>query len=92
MTKAWAKKHGIGESDSNTKNIGQHGSAAGATIVKALRSYWSKMDKLARLTAVANFLGTDNSTAYLTFNGILSNACQGLQKSFVTSFIYLFTF
>ena len=58
----------------------------------ALRSYWSKMDKLARLTAIANFLGTDNSTAYLTFDGILSNACQGLQKSFVTSFIYLFIY
>ena len=47
------------------------------------------MGKLARLTAVTNFLGTDNSTAYLTFNGILSNACQAPQKSFVTSFIYL---
>ena len=50
------------------------------------------MDKLSRLTAVANFLGTDNSTAYLTFNGILSNACQGRQKSFVTSFIFIFMY
>ena len=50
------------------------------------------MDKLARLTTVTNFLGTENSTAYLTFNGILSNACQGLQKRFVTSFIYLFIY
>ena len=60
--------------------------------MEALRSYWSKMDKLVRLTAVTIFWGTDNSTAYLTFNGILSNACQGLQKSFVTLFIYLFIY
>ena len=91
-TKAWVKKHVIGESDNNTKNIGRHGRVSRRMIVGALRSYRSKMDKLARLTTVTNFLGTENSTAYLTFNGILSNACQGLQKRFVTSFIYLFIY
>ena len=59
----------------------------------ALRSHWSKMDKLAQFTSVRNFFGKPITQQPKHFDGILSNACQDLQKSFVTFlFIYLFIY